>query len=89
MREEEITRVTVKILGEDYVLRGDSSPEHIRQVARLVDDRMQSIAGTHPRLDLARLAMMAALSLADDLLKQSGSDSRNSTKGYRDGAKKR
>jgi cell division protein ZapA len=89
MQEEEITRVTVKILGEDYVLRSDSSPEHIRQVARLVDDRMQSIANTQPQLDISRLAIMAALSLADDLLKQSGSDSRAATKGSRDGAKKR
>lgn len=70
MKDDEITRVTVRIMGEDYILRSDARAEHVRQVAGRVDDKMKEIANTQPQLDLLRVAILTALSLADELLRR-------------------
>ncbi len=67
MKDDGITRVTVRIMGEEYVLRSDASADHVRQVARTVNDKMQAIANAQPQLDLSRIAIMGALALADEL----------------------
>lgn len=80
MRDDDITRVTVRIMGEEYVLRSDARAEHVRQVARTVNDKMQEIANAQPHLDLPRVAIMAALALADELLRRERDERRSEPK---------
>lgn len=63
------TRVAVEIYGMQYRLSGHETDEHLRRVAEVVDGQMRKIAGGYPRLDLPRLAVLAAVNIADDYLK--------------------
>lgn len=61
------TAITVELAGEQYTLRTDADEAHTRRCAALVDARMKEIGvGSGPVAKKA--AIMAALSLADELL---------------------
>ncbi|EKP93976.1 cell division protein ZapA [Thermaerobacter subterraneus] len=62
-------RVTVRIFGEEYVLRGEARPAYMERLADMVDRRMNEIAKRHPRLGITRIAVLAAINLADELTK--------------------
>lgn len=66
----EKTRVTVDIYGVQYKLTGKESSGHMRRVADLVDAQMHKIAKGFPKLDLPKVAVLAAVNIADDFLKQ-------------------
>ncbi|MFT9848932.1 cell division protein ZapA [Aneurinibacillus sp. REN35] len=59
-------RVVVEIYGQYYTMKGDSSSSHMRMVAGYVDDKMRKIASANPRLDTNKLAVLAALNMADE-----------------------
>lgn len=61
-------RIEVTIFGERYPVRADGAEEaYVRHVAARVDRRMRELARRMPQLDVARLAVLAALNLADEL----------------------
>lgn len=64
----EKTSVTVRILGEEHTIRAVAEPAHTKTCARMVDDRIQEIRAKAGLLENHRLAILAALSLADELL---------------------
>lgn len=66
---EDKTRVSVDIYGMQYKLTGHSSSGHMRRVAGLVDEHMNNIAKGFPRLDTPRVAVLAAVNIADEYLK--------------------
>lgn len=66
----EKTKVTVDIYGMQYKLAGKESSGHLHRVADLVDAQMHKIAKGFPKLDLPRVAVLAAVNIADDYLKQ-------------------
>jgi cell division protein ZapA len=60
--------VTVTIFDQPYRLRVSSGgDEHVRRVAGLVDERMREVAAHMRSLDVTRIAVLAALNLADEL----------------------
>ena len=59
--------VEVQIFGQIYHLKGDN-PAHTREVARLVDERMNYIADRIQTADSYRIAVLTALHIADELL---------------------
>ncbi len=59
--------VEVRIFGRTHQLKGDN-PEHVREVARIVDEKMNHIAGRMQTADSYRVAVLTALHLADQLL---------------------
>jgi cell division protein ZapA len=61
--------VIVNIFNQPYSLRSNhpESGEYVRQLARLVDDRMQQIASQMTSHDVAKIAVLAALNFADEL----------------------
>jgi len=59
-------RIQVEIFGAAYALRGGTNPEAIREVARDVDARMKELAGAAPGADPLKVAVLAALRLADE-----------------------
>lgn len=69
MGGEEKNRVTVEIFGMQYRLVAESSPSHLKEIASLVDGRMREIAGRNPKLDLPRVAVLAALRTMDDCVR--------------------
>jgi len=65
---EEKKRVVVEILGEEYIIRSSSSIEHMLEVGRYVDRLMRELKEKYPGLSLQKIAILAALNLASDLL---------------------
>lgn len=61
--------VTVTIMGRNYTLRADEDPQYVRMIAAYVDDKLQEIAKVSPRMSTTRLAILAAINIADELHK--------------------
>jgi cell division protein ZapA len=60
--------VRVKIFNQTYSLRSASGDgEHVERIARLVDERMRAIASNLAVHDVAKVAVLTALNLADEL----------------------
>lgn len=60
--------VTVKIFHRTYRFRSRGDAQHIRDLADYVDRRMVRISDRTPTVDTLRVAILAALSIADDCL---------------------
>jgi cell division protein ZapA len=67
--------VTVEIYDQTYHLSGQDT-EHIRALAALVDAKMRAVAGQGRTVDSLRVAVLAALNLADELTQATGADAR-------------
>ncbi|MGP8270146.1 MAG: cell division protein ZapA [Terracidiphilus sp.] len=65
--------VTVEIYDQSYHLYGQDEV-HIRQLAERVDATMRSIAAQGRTVDSLRVAVLAALNLADELSRTGGAD---------------
>jgi cell division protein ZapA len=60
--------VRVNIFNQTYSLRsGSGDGEHVQRVARLVDERMHAVANGLAVHDVAKIAVLTALNLADEL----------------------
>jgi cell division protein ZapA len=58
--------VTVEIYDQTYHLSGQD-PDHIRELAGRVDAKMRAVAAQGRTVDSLRVAVLAALNLADEL----------------------
>jgi cell division protein ZapA len=67
--------VTVEIYDQTYHLSGQD-PEHVRQLAAQVDAKMRAVASQGRTVDSLRVAVLAALNLADELSQKEGGTSR-------------
>ena len=61
--------VKVQIVGEEYTIRSDASPEHTRAVANYVDQAIKRVLNTTPVVETQKAAILAALQLTDELFK--------------------
>lgn len=59
--------IRVEIYGQVYTLRTDLDPGYIQELARLVDARMRALAEQSDTVDTRRLAVLAAVTLGDEL----------------------
>ena len=66
--------VTVEIYNQTYHLSGEDA-EHIRHLAAQVDAKMRAVAAQGRTVDSLRVAVLAALNLADELSQASQSPS--------------
>jgi cell division protein ZapA len=66
MAEQKPGYITVEIYDQIYHLAGDN-PEHIRHLAARVDSKMRAVATQGRTVDSLRVAVLAALNLADEL----------------------
>lgn len=62
-------KVTVEIFGEIYNLKGDLEPEKVKKLAGFLDLRMRRIAQANSRLSADKIAVLAALNIADEYLR--------------------
>jgi len=58
---------SVRIYDRDYTLRTSVEPERLRTIAESVDARMRDLAASTGTVDTLKLAVLAALSLAEEL----------------------
>ena len=68
--------VHVHIFGTEYKIASKINPEHTREVARYVDRKMREIASTLSLRSVAKIAVLTAVNLADELFKEEESDQR-------------
>jgi len=61
-------KVTVEVYGETYSLKSDIETNQVLKVAALVDERMKKIAKSNLCLSPNRIAILAALTIAEELL---------------------
>jgi cell division protein ZapA len=66
MEQEVPNYVTVEIYDQTYHLSGQNA-EHIRALAAQVDAKMRSVAAQGRTVDSLRVAVLAAVNLADEL----------------------
>ena len=71
-------QVSVRIFGEPYALRSGEDPAYVEEVAAYVDAAMRDVAATGKVVVTTKVAVLAALHIADELLRlrrQTGSAS--------------
>ena len=57
---------TVEIFGETYNVRGEGDPNYLAELARFVDSRMREVAAEVATVDAVKIAILAALNIADE-----------------------
>ncbi len=60
--------IDVEIFGSVYHVRGEQDAKYLRQLADVVDGKMREISHHLPVVDSGKIAILAALNLADELL---------------------
>lgn len=63
------TTVRVSIVGEEYSIRSDETPEHTRAVAEYVDQAIRRVVSTGAVVETQRAAILAMLQITDELFK--------------------
>jgi cell division protein ZapA len=65
VRDPQNSSVRVEIFDQAYNLRG-SDPQYIMKLAEYVDGKMRAVAEATSTVDTMRLAVLAALNIADE-----------------------
>ena len=68
MRTRGTTATEVEIFGGVYSVRGDLDRDYLQEVASLVDEKMRLIAERVSTVDTGKIAILAAMNLADELI---------------------
>jgi cell division protein ZapA len=58
--------IRVLIYDQEYFMRGDLNQDYIQKLAQYLDAKMRSIAERTRTVDTLRVAMLAALNVADE-----------------------
>jgi cell division protein ZapA len=58
--------VHVEIFGQTYAVRAGADPSYVEQLGRYVDEQMQQISRSSGAVDSVRIAVLAALNIADE-----------------------
>jgi cell division protein ZapA len=61
--------VSVKIRGQRYPIRSELDSRYVNRLASYVDDKMRAAAESTPTGDSLRLAVLAALNIADEFFR--------------------
>jgi cell division protein ZapA len=61
------TPVKVHIFGQPYAIRGELEESYVQRLAAYVDQKMHAIADATATVDTQRIAVLAALAIADEL----------------------
>jgi cell division protein ZapA len=67
MTDEEV--ISVEIHGQRYPIRSSLEPEYVARLAKYIDEKMIAAADATPTSDALRLAVLAALNVADELFR--------------------
>lgn len=61
--------IPVEIFGQRYPIRTTLDPEYVSRLATYVDEKMRAAGESAPTGDPQRLAVLAALNVADELFR--------------------
>ena len=61
--------ISVEIQGQRYPIRSTLDQEYVARLATYVDEKMRAAADSAPTGDALRLAVLAALNVADELFR--------------------
>ena len=61
--------IPVDIHGQRYQIRTTLDPEYVGRLASYVDEKIRAAGDTTPSSDSVRLAVLAALNIADELFR--------------------
>jgi cell division protein ZapA len=61
--------IPVEINGQRYPIRSSLEPEYVARLASYVDEKMRAAGESTPSGDALRLAVLAALNIADELFR--------------------
>lgn len=61
------TKTDVEIFGTVYPVRGSEDGQYLQELAATVDEKMREIADQVTTVDTVKIAILAALNLADEL----------------------
>jgi cell division protein ZapA len=64
--------VHVEIFGQSYSVRAGADPGYVEKLALYVDAQMQEVGRTSGAVDSLRVAVLAALNIADELFQARG-----------------
>jgi cell division protein ZapA len=59
--------VKVQIFGQTYTIRGELDERYVQRLAAYVDGKMSAIANATATVDTQKVAVLAALAIADEL----------------------
>lgn len=59
--------IKVEIYGQTYPIQGELEEAYIRRIAAYVDEKMRLISDVARTVDTQKVAVLAALSIADEL----------------------
>ena len=59
--------VKVQIFGQSYSIQGELDGKYVQKLAKYVDDKMHEIADVTKTVDTQKVAVLAALAIADEL----------------------
>jgi cell division protein ZapA len=62
--------IQIEIFGQVYKVRGEEDQGYIEELARYVDSKMKAIAESSGAIDSLKVAVLAALNIADEFFKQ-------------------
>jgi cell division protein ZapA len=74
----------VNIYGRTYQLRGNEDGEYLAELASLVDGRMRDVADATGTADTLKVAILAALNIADEYLQAGKGKARTTDRGAAD-----
>ena len=60
----------VNIVGEEYTVRSDATPEHTKAVAAYLDREIRKVLGANSLMETHKAAILAAMSITDELLRE-------------------
>jgi len=62
-------RVIVSIFGKEYSIASEVGPEYIQRAAEYLDMKMKEVSGNFPNISEAKIAVLAALNITDELFR--------------------
>ncbi len=68
-KEVEEKKFLVKIMGDEYVIRGTDTQEYVERIVSYVEGIIDGIGDNQNKLNKCQVAVLAALKIADELYK--------------------
>jgi cell division protein ZapA len=62
--------IEIKVFGQTYTVKSDAEENHIQAVAQYVNEKMEEVLRKTRSVSTLNVAILTALNIADDLLKE-------------------
>lgn len=67
--KDKFNKVKARIYDDEYVIKGSAEKQYIEKVASYVDMTMKQLTLKNPTLSAKKIAVLAAVNVADELLR--------------------